>query len=232
MTKPEARQRDHRIAVCVFAKPPTPGTVKTRLAAAVGPVAASRLAAAFLRDTWDAVLRLPWARPILATTGPGTGLEGPADAATWLQGDGDLGARLERVLGRALTGHAAAIAVGADSPATIAARLPQARMVLAQTEAALGPTADGGFDLIGLRECPLGLFDALPWSRPDTCRRMTERLREASLGVGLLETGFDVDHPSDLDLLRRAIEDDPSVAPATAAVLAGLESGRREQRVG
>ncbi|MFW6088053.1 MAG: hypothetical protein ACODAG_12660, partial [Myxococcota bacterium] len=64
MTEPEARARDHRIAVCIFAKPPTPGAVKTRLATVVGHAAAARLADAFLRDTWAAVARQPWARPI------------------------------------------------------------------------------------------------------------------------------------------------------------------------
>ncbi|MFW6066953.1 MAG: TIGR04282 family arsenosugar biosynthesis glycosyltransferase [Myxococcota bacterium] len=223
--------RDHRIAVCVFAKPPTPGAVKTRLAEVVGPAAAARLAEAFVRDTWDAVSQLPWARPVLATTGPGIELGAEADAV-WLQGGGDLGARLERVMSRALESHVAAIAVGADSPATIAARLPQARMLLAQTDAVLGPTEDGGFDLIGLRECPPAIFRGLPWSHATTCRRTASRLREGGLGVGLLSTGFDVDRPADLHRLRRMLGEDPTLAPATAAVLADVPVAGAARRVG
>jgi glycosyltransferase A (GT-A) superfamily protein (DUF2064 family) len=87
--------------ICVFAKPPHPGHVKTRLARSVGSVAAAQLAQAFLEDTWALVRQLPWAHAVAALAdGPMTiALEG---GELWSQGEGDLGARLERVLQRAL----------------------------------------------------------------------------------------------------------------------------------
>jgi len=93
----------NRGLICVFAKPPVPGEAKTRLATTVGKVHAAALARAFLKDTWELVSRVKWARAILATT-EGTakafGLSGPVK--TWLQGDGDLGKRLERIIQRGL----------------------------------------------------------------------------------------------------------------------------------
>ena len=98
--------------ICIFAKPPVAGQVKTRLAAAVGDLRAAELALAFLDDTVEAVRALPWASAALATPS--------AFASTLpilLQGEGDLGARIERILRAALAQAPAAIAIGADAPA-------------------------------------------------------------------------------------------------------------------
>jgi uncharacterized protein len=217
---------DPRTAVCIFAKPPTVGEVKTRLASAVGPEAAAQLAAAFLRDTLDAVRTFPWAHTIVASTHPDLhGLVGDA-MPVWLQGAGDLGARIERILARALTGHATAVALGADSPATARARLGQARAALhGGADAVIGPTEDGGFDVLGLQRCPEHLFRDLPWSDPTTCARTLERLEGAGMRVVVLDPGFDVDRPSDLPRLRRLLEGAPHLAPATWKVLADLGDG-------
>ena len=58
------------VALCVFAKPPRVGEVKTRLAPALGAEGAARLARAFLLDTWALVTRVPWATPVLASPAP------------------------------------------------------------------------------------------------------------------------------------------------------------------
>src|SRR5438067_7503707 len=76
--------------ICIFAKPPVAGQVKTRLAAAIGAEAAARLARAFVEDTIESVQTLPWAQAALATTE-----EVEAGVPVLLQGEGDLGARIE-----------------------------------------------------------------------------------------------------------------------------------------
>lgn len=131
------------MTVCVFAKPPVPGRVKTRLGAEVGEELAADLARAFLCDTWAAVRALPWVRPVLATTEPGTAAALHLDAEEWLQGPGDLGERLERVLGRAIAeARAPAIAIGADTPGLPAMLIDGARDALARADAVLGPSED------------------------------------------------------------------------------------------
>lgn len=75
------------------------------------------------------------------------------------QGEGDLGSRLENALRRALAGgKPAAIVIGTDSPDLPAELLDAARAALKDADAVLGPSADGGFYLIGLRSCPEGLL--------------------------------------------------------------------------
>lgn len=216
------------VPVCVFAKPPRPGEVKTRLASVLGGESAAALAAAFLRDTWLTVGRLSWARPVLATTDVEWGrAEGlcPTDDV-WAQGEGDLGARLERVLGRALATSPGALAIGTDSPGLPLRALEQARAAVEDGWAVLGPAEDGGYYLLGLPRCPPGLLADLPWSTAETRARTDERLRDAGLRVRMLETWFDVDRPEDLAHLKRRLASGEVRALHTATLLASLEEAR------
>lgn len=200
--------------ICIFAKPPVAGKVKTRLAAALGPGRAADLARAFLDDTIAAVTALPWAQAMLATTEPVR-----SQLEVLLQGDGDLGARIERVLRAALQRAAFAIAIGADAPALPARLLEGARAALEDSDAVIGPADDGGFYLLGLRACPEGLLSDLPWSSSDTFTRTVERLRARGLRVEVLERWFDVDRVEDLDRLRAALRSGEIDAPRTARIL-------------
>ncbi len=196
---------DQRVCICVFAKPPVPGRVKTRLIPLLGSRGAAELAKVFLQDTWASVSTLPWVKPVLASTGEGLKdfLRGPIEI--WLQGGGDLGARLEKVSRRALSDHSYVIAVGADSPGLPAKYLEQAREALARADAVIGPSEDGGFYLLGLRKCPTGLLSGIPWSAPTTCLETIAKLQAAGLTVYILDDWFDVDTAQDLERLSTLI---------------------------
>lgn len=200
--------------ICIFAKPPVAGQVKTRLAATLGPDRAADLARAFLDDTIAAVTALPWAQAALATTET---VE--SHLPVLLQGEGDLGARIERVLRAALQRAPFVIAIGADAPALPARLLEAARAALEDADAVIGPADDGGFYLLGLRSCPAGLLADLPWSASDTFTRTVERLRERGLRAHVLEPWFDVDRVEDLDRLRAALRSGEIDAPRTARLL-------------
>jgi len=202
------------VVICIFAKPPVAGQVKTRLAAALGSERAAELARAFLDDTISAVQALPWAQPALATTEiVESGLP------LLLQGEGDLGERIERVLRAALQVAPPAIAIGADAPALPRRFLEAARAALDRADAVVGPAEDGGFYLLGLRLCPEGLLAGLPWSASDTFTRTVERLRARGLRVEVLERWFDVDRAEDLERLRALLRSGEIDAPRTARLL-------------
>lgn len=213
-----------RVPVCVFAKPPVAGEAKTRLARVIGEGAAVQLARAFFEDTWAAVSALAWARPILATTAPDAsafGLSGQA-VEVWAQGAGDLGARMERVLARAVGEAGCAILIGADLPGLPPEHLEIARDDLAHHEAVLGPADDGGFYLVGLSRVPRGVFDGLRWSAPDTLVQTERRLVERGLTLARAPSWFDVDEIYDLARVRRMLDSEPTRAPRTRAVLVSL----------
>jgi len=214
---------DARTAVCIFAKPPEPGRVNTRLAPALGDAGAASLARAFLEDTLALVTGTPWARPLLATTGPmPDDLAHARDVERWDQGDGDLGDRMERVLRRALEAHPAAIALGVDAPTLDRTTLDRIREAVDTHDAAIGPTPDGGYYTLALRRCEEGLLRGLPWSAPTTRARTRAQLERHGYSVAILDERFDVDEPADLDRLIDALRRSPHLAPHTRAALIRL----------
>ena len=208
--------------VCILVKEPRAGTVKTRLAAAIGAEAAAGLARAFFLDTL-ALAQLAPARVVVALEGDDAAFPGLRERVeVWPQGDGDLGARLERVLRRALGERPRALAIGTDSPGLPLSVLEQGLAALGQHDAVLGPADDGGFYLLGLNACPEGLLAGLPWSAADTRARTLSRLQERGLSTSLLAPWFDVDVAADLERLRALLASGALRAPATAEVLRGL----------
>jgi uncharacterized protein len=209
--------------ICVFLKPPRAGKVKTRLIPVVGAEGAAALAEAFFRDTWNCVESLSWAVPIVASTGPlGPGIPPRPDIQVWLQGDGDLGARIERILTRALTQAPFAMALGADSPGIPPSLLDRARDALQSADAVLGPCEDGGFYLLGLRQCPPGLLAGIPWSQSTTFQCTLDRLNERGLKTVVLAPWRDIDRPEDLVHLCDQLARAAIVAPSTASAVADL----------
>jgi rSAM/selenodomain-associated transferase 1 len=214
----------HEATLCVFAKPPRAGDVKTRLASAIGSARAATLALAFLEDTWAAASVLPWARAVLASTDPSAiRCAGLVRGPVWPQGKGDLGERLERILRRALRQTPLALAIGTDTPGLPPVLLSEARSALRCADAVLGPCEDGGFYLLGLRRCPPGLLRGLPWSAAETFQRTVERLRGRGLETAVISPWFDVDRPADLECLRALVARGELHAPRSAHALEALD---------
>lgn len=191
------------------------------MAVAIGEAQAAKLARAFLVDTWALASSLPWASAVVATTAHGRNeLRLPGgQPRIWLQGGGNLGQRLERILRRGLAEASFAIAIGGDTPGLPPRLLHEAAQALAAADAVLGPADDGGFYLLALRRCPLGLLQRLPWSESATFAATRERLEERGLSVHVLDPWFDVDRPEDVVRLEKAIADGTLHAPATTRLL-------------
>lgn len=211
-----------RGTLCVFAKAPVEGSVKTRLAPTLGDARAAGLSRAFLLDTWALATRFDAAHAVLALTGDAAALPALTPRPEIRdQGEGDLGARMERVLSCALSDGAPwAMVVGTDLPGLPASRLAAAARALDEgAPAVLGPTDDGGFYLLGVSRCPPGLLSGLPWSTRSTSRRTLERLRERGLEARVLDGWYDIDEPQDLERLRRDLRTGCIRAPHTARAL-------------
>ena len=201
-----------RVLLQIHAKPPRPGTAKTRLGAAIGHDRAAGLAQAFLRDTLAGARRLAGADVVLVTPEPG--VDHGVDAERWDQGGGDLGARLERAFRRGLSGWDLVVALGGDAPGLPTAHLERL-VALGATGPVLGPADDGGFWGLALQTCPEGALAGVTWSARTTADEVASRWPGLVRGP----SWWDVDEPADLDRLRAEV--DPASAPATFAVLAG-----------
>ena len=220
--------------VVVLAKEPLPGRSKTRLTPPYTPAEAARLAGAALRDTLDTVRELRDSEPgwdlLLSLRGtPGDWL--PPDVPVVAQRDGGHDARIAGALQDAVARPASgALLVGMDTPQVTRSHLRAARAALHRCGAVLGPAADGGWWLLGLR-APLAarapeLVVGVPTSTPRTGQLQRDRLRGAGIEVASLPVLRDVDTAADVDLVRAGLERD-----GIASRFAALASRLRQERV-
>ncbi len=208
--------------VVVFAKPPIAGQAKTRLIPAVGPQGSVKLASAFLADAWEMLGRTGAARVVGTTKRSRKALGLTRNDALWMQGDGDLGQRMERILRRSCGLGPWGIIIGADSPALTSDTVQRAMAALEHVDAVLVPSDDGGYALLGMRTVPAGILDGLPWSTDHTLNATVARFTERGLTVRLVGGTFDVDTPSDLVALRDWLAAHPQDAPNTRAAMTEL----------
>ena len=183
-----------RANLIMFARAPVVGMVKRRLAADIGALAARRF---YARTTADVLARLArdgrW-RTWLAVTPDRFAEAGRfwrRGVRRLPQGRGDLGQRMGRAM-RRFPG-APAVLVGSDIPELRPAHIAAAIAALGSHEAVLGPAADGGYWLVGLRDGRAlpGMFDGVRWSSPHALADTLANLRGRR--VALLETLDDVD---------------------------------------
>jgi rSAM/selenodomain-associated transferase 1 len=196
---PQSRAAPFRCRLIIMAKAPVAGRVKTRLASEKGLATAVRFArhrvAALVqrvgRDTrWSTTLAV---LPDSATRSRAW----PRGVPLLPQGGGDLGQRMQRLLGRGPPGPV--VIVGTDIPDVTRTHIAAAFALLGRHDAVLGPAEDGGYWLMGMRRRPRipRAFAGVRWSGPHALGDTLANLRGHS--VALLPTLHDVDTAADLD---------------------------------
>lgn len=174
----------------IFAKAPRLGTVKTRLARDIGPVAALRFYVSTMRRITRRLARDPRWDTVLAVT-PGDG-GWPAGIPRIAQGAGDLGDRMDRVMRTMPPGPV--VIIGTDIPDIEPRHIAEAFGRLGDHSAVFGPADDGGYWLIGLRRSPFTprLAGPVRWSTEHALAD-TRRLLGPRVSTAMLETLTDVD---------------------------------------
>jgi rSAM/selenodomain-associated transferase 1 len=199
-------------AIGIMCKAPQPGQAKTRLAKAIGAVAASGLSACFLRDVAAAIEAVP---ETLCRKGYGvyapTGAEQvlrelfPATFALLLQAGANLGEALFGATGHLLrVGHDCVLLVNGDSPTLPTGFLVQAIEALRAPgdRVVLGPASDGGYYLVGLKHPHRQLFTEIEWGTGTVLARTCERAAKIELATTLLPEWYDIDDGETLGWLR------------------------------
>lgn len=196
----------------VFAKPPEPGQVKTRLFPALKPSDAAWLYLAFLTDLTQELLDGPYQLHFAWALEDGAQLPKHVGVVSERQAGGDLGERLYQAFAAGLAEVPAMVVVGSDAPELRKSRVVAAfEQLEAGREVVLGPAADGGYYLIGLSRAGLSrrLFEGIPWSTDSVLAESLARCREAGLTPALLPRGYDIDTPADLDALAARLAKAP-----------------------
>ncbi len=189
----------------IFAKEPTPGQVKTRLAPHLTAEAAARLYESFLADILEEMGRLTGLSLALAYSpararGFFTNLA-PAGVSLWPQEGADLGERMARAFDRGFgAGFGPVLLRGSDTPDLPGAVVLEAAAALSagRDQVALGPALDGGYYLVGLTAPRPELFRELAWSGPAVLQDTLERARRLALTLHLLPARGGIDSFNDL----------------------------------
>lgn len=184
----------------LMARYPTPGKVKTRLAAEIGARAATRHYRQWLRQFAREFARAPFAVQWRFTPArsPFRRLV-PCPAATYRpQPAGDLGDRLARIVADAFAeGYRRVVVVGTDCPLMTRAVVSRAFRLLRRYPVVVQPTDDGGYALIGLGK-PLNLFHSIAWSTDRVLMQTRQRLHQLGVQWAELPRTFDIDTAADL----------------------------------
>ena len=199
------------VAVVIMAKQPVPGAVKTRLRPLLSDADIAALYDGFLRDRISQVRSLHNVAPVIAHTPVESRpffAELAPDFLLLPQVGDSLSARLTCIFRRLFDmGHDEVIATDSDSPTLPTENLQRALDSLAAQDAdvVLGPSDDGGYYLIGLRQLHPRLFDAMPWSTPQVYEETLHRAAELGLRVTPLPGWYDVDTPVEFKRLRAEV---------------------------
>lgn len=216
----------HKTTVAVMARPPLPGLCKTRLAASIGDDAAAVLYRAMLLDTLDALATCGADRLVVMAAPEHDGVARltsivPKDWEVHAQHGGDLGARLLHAL-QLLAGDGVTALCSSDSPLVPVDAIAEALPTLDDDSALLGPGADGGCYLLSVPRADSRLFHGIPWKTRDVADHTRTRLFDCGYDVLELPEAIDVDVPSDIELLREALYEEPDRAWRCAELLGAL----------
>jgi rSAM/selenodomain-associated transferase 1 len=191
-----------------FAKFPEPGKVKTRLAKDIGADAAADVC----RRIAEYVLK----RTSPADSGYSRIIFYMPDAirqqfSEWLPGEvlraqtgGDVGERMDNALKELLDlGAEKAVVVGSDIPGLHRRIIDQAFQKLDSCDVVIGPAADGGYYLIGMKSPHPEIFRNITWGTEKVFEETVTIIKKTGLSYGVVATLFDVD---DLDDFMKAEE--------------------------
>ena len=186
------------IPVGVFAKPPLPGLVKTRLMADIGAAKAARVYRYCLDHALDVARNSGLDYTVYLSQESD---DAPFNEERYrLQKGADLGTRMLNALADMLDdGPRAAMIIGSDCLDLEANRLQQAAQALANHELVMIPAADGGFALIGCCEANPALFRSVDWSSGQVLEQTLANARRLDYRVSLLQTVRDIDTLQDLE---------------------------------
>lgn len=182
----------------VFAKNPVQGRVKTRLAAAIGPEQALAIYEQLLWRTREVLLPLTGVEVVIChgdTLMP--------ELAFWQDTDWrhleqvpapDLGDRMLAAFRTAFGRCAGPVCIiGTDCPWLQTDLLGEAFDALHTHDIVIGPAADGGYYLLGMRRLWPSLFADKAWSTDSVCQATLADAQRMGLTVHLLPVLDDVD---------------------------------------
>jgi len=223
-------------SLIIFAKAPIPGEVKTRLCPPLDPDEAASLHGTLVLDAIERTKGLQGITLYVAGT-PDLAhpffkvMEGRYGARLLPQSGQDLGSRMRQVMQDAFDqGAKEVILTGTDFPTLPRAHLIEALKLIKSHDVVLGPTADGGYYLIGLRKMTPAPFEGIAWSTGAVFAETKKKIEAAGLSLGLLPKCRELDTLDDLKAFIGLIGKDRAMTKRTEGALRLIATRLKERK--
>jgi len=193
-------------ACIVFGKPPILGLVKTRIAKQKNDAVALQIYEKLLARTFETLdaVRTNLQVPIhFYWDGKFGKIPQGLVASESLQVGQDLGERMSQAFQERLGSYDQVMILGTDCWDLTWEVLKDGFRILETQEACVGPAADGGYYLLGMRRFLPFLFTDVPWSTNSVFPLTIKRLREHGISFGTLGLLSDVDRWEDWERLTQ-----------------------------
>lgn len=227
-------------AVILFTRVPEPGRTKTRMMPYLSAEECAELQSCFLRDI-SAEISKTGADLFVCYDAPDGEKKQPAhhnaqtgekkqpahynaqagekklralcgQAAYFPQTGEDLGARMHNALARVFEeGYTSCLLFGSDIPEIRSEDLLKAFDQLGRHDVVIGPSADGGYWLIGMHRPHSCLFENRQYSHGSVLEELIRTAGQEGLSAGLCRELQDMDTPSDLADFRSRMRRDPAL---------------------
>jgi rSAM/selenodomain-associated transferase 1 len=183
----------------IFIKNPRLGYVKTRLARTLGDEAALEIYHILLEKTRLAAIDIPVSRLLFYSEQIQSDDAWPASVfEKWVQTEGDLGVRMQHAFAQAFQLGAEKVAIiGSDCPELKPEILQKAYDLLERHDFVLGPTPDGGYYLLGMRQMESAVFQDIAWSTEQVLTQTISVIEGLGKTYMVLPTLSDIDTESD-----------------------------------
>ena len=198
------KEKKRNSVVVLFAKAPIEGQCKTRLIPELGVKKATEIYKKLLEETARILLKLK-ENEIIVFYSP----RGYRKFFEWISGmvflqrGDDLGERMFNAFERAFAlGYERAVLIGSDIPGLDDGVIKDAFTKLGHSDVVFGPSTDGGYYLIGLKQPWKGLFVDIPWSSKDTLRETINKAEAMGLKVSFTRELTDLDTVEDYRYLK------------------------------
>lgn len=228
-------------AVILMTRVPIPGQTKTRLMEILSPEECAEIHFCFLKDIFETLGKLDGDISLFTAYTPEEEFHLiedilPENSESFAQVGETLGERMMNSFERVMEmGYGEVVLIGSDLPELSSEDIYESFRVIEKSDVCIGPTLDGGYYLIGMKEMQERLFiEDMKWGNNTVLEGTFRLIDKLGLSVGLAPKQRDIDTKDDfLYLLEklRILESSESAPNNTIEFLRSYRKGEsRDER--
>ena len=193
----------------IFVKNPELGKVKTRIAKTAGNERALQIYIELMKHTRKIALATDASRLLFYSQEINRADDwSNEDFQKHLQVETDLGGRMSAAFAEAFKSHDKVVIIGSDCASLTPKIVQEAFDALDKNDFVVGPTFDGGYYLLGMRNFQPSVFENVEWSTESVFPTTIERINALDASYHLTERLSDIDFEEDWEKYGWTIEEE------------------------